>query len=478
MNIDEKGIIDIQLYYPKLYVDQTELEEYDKAGKGKYTIGLGQEKMAFTGDREDINSICMTVLEKVLKRNNISPKDVGRIEVGTETFVDKSKSIKTYLMSLFKDNYDIEGVTTTNACYGGTNALFNALNWLYSDFYSGKYAIVICSDIAVYAKGRARPTGGCGAIALLLGKGACITFDKERSTYMNHVYDFYKPNPSSEYPEVDGIFSLECYFKALQKCYESLLQKDRTSVLESYDYFCFHSPFSKMVEKAFYQLVSFDLINNKEKALRNGKIYVDQNNPLFEYFCKREGTAKIDEKCIAEVKKIVGNAFKQRVEPGLFLGKNLGNIYTGSLYIGLLSLILNPKIDLRGKRVFMFSYGSGCAASIFSLRFSSNYGKLLSTNADTISSLDKRIKTSPPDYEKILIRKEQLFLKPNYKPQDGLDTLFEDTYYIEKIDEKWRRYFRKFSSKDDRKIEFNKLSNKTSLKRIELIRNQLICKTK
>ena len=43
----------------------------------------------------------------------------------------------------------------------------------------------------------------------------------------------------------------------------------------------------------------------------------------------------------------------------------LGNIYTGSLYNGLLSLICDTTIDLAGKKVMLFSYGSGCAASMF-----------------------------------------------------------------------------------------------------------------
>lgn len=57
---------------------------------------------------------------------------IGRLEVGTETIIDKSKSLKTILMMLFKGNHDIEGVSSVNACYGGTNALFNSLNWIES----------------------------------------------------------------------------------------------------------------------------------------------------------------------------------------------------------------------------------------------------------------------------------------------------------------------------------------------------------
>ena len=87
--------------------------------------------MACVNDREDINSISLTCVKNLMKKHNISPKDVGRLEVGTETLLDKSKSVKTVLMSLFApENYDIEGITSINACYGSTNALFNSINWV------------------------------------------------------------------------------------------------------------------------------------------------------------------------------------------------------------------------------------------------------------------------------------------------------------------------------------------------------------
>lgn len=83
-----------------------------------------------------------------------------------------------------------------NACYGATNALINALNWISSSHWDGRYAIVVASDLAVYEKGPARCTGGAGAIAMLIGPNGKITFNKERFSYMDHRYDFYKPNPS------------------------------------------------------------------------------------------------------------------------------------------------------------------------------------------------------------------------------------------------------------------------------------------
>lgn len=54
------------------------------------------------------------------------------------------------------------------------------------------------------------------------------------------------------------------------------------------------------------------------------------------------------------------------------IGSKIGNIYTGSLYAGLCSIISDPKIDLTNKRIMMFSYGSGCASSMFLIRVNRN----------------------------------------------------------------------------------------------------------
>ena len=46
-------------------------------------------------------------------------------------------------------NTDIEGVDSTNACYGGTAALFNCVNWVESSSWDGRYGLVVCADSAV-----------------------------------------------------------------------------------------------------------------------------------------------------------------------------------------------------------------------------------------------------------------------------------------------------------------------------------------
>ena len=52
-------------------------------------------------------------------------------------------------------------------------------------FFSGRYALVVAGDIAVYATGAARPTGGAGAVAMIVGPNAPLAF--ERGTLFNHL---------------------------------------------------------------------------------------------------------------------------------------------------------------------------------------------------------------------------------------------------------------------------------------------------
>ena len=57
--------------------------------------------------------------------------------------------------------------------------------------------------------------------------------------------------------------------------------------------------------------------------------------------------------------------FNQRVIPGCKINQNVGNCYTGSVFASLLSVVNDQGALLDGKRVMMFSYGSGSLASIY-----------------------------------------------------------------------------------------------------------------
>ncbi len=442
------GIIDIQVYFPRYYINQYELEEYDKVPHGKYTVGLGQTNMSFVDDNEDINSMCLTVLDKLIKKNHISLNQISRIEVGTETIIDKSKSVKTHLMDLFKETYnsDIEGVTVLNACYGGVSALLNSFNWLFSKYYDNKYAIVICGDVALYGKGPARPTGGCGTIGILLGKGGSLLLENIRASFMKNAYDFYKPDPSSEYPTVDGHHSLDCYLEALFNCLNNY-NKKKGIINFNQDYFCFHCPYSKLVEKAFYQLKCYEIYYIYTNNITEIYNYLkNMEKDILKEIIEKEGKFwKMTKNTQDRIKKVFYNDFKNLIEPGLFLCKQLGNLYTGSIFGFLLSLLLNlstKKQSIIGSRIFLFSYGSGLASTLLVLDVDNErYKKIIKNNQDIVSHIKERIKISPYLYESILLKKEKLYLRNNYIPQGKTEDLFDGTFYLTKIDNLWRRFY-------------------------------------
>lgn len=437
------GIVAVELYFPAQYVDQAELEEFDGASSGKYTLGLGQQRMGFCSDREDINSLCLTVVHRLLERHNVSPSQIGRLEVGTETIIDKSKSVKTVLMQLFEPEgvTDLEGVDTTNACYGGTAALFNALAWVESSAWNGRYALVVAADIAVYARGSARPTGGAGAIAMLVGPNAPLVVDRGlRSIYMKHAYDFYKPDLSSEYPTVDGKLSIQCYLSALDHCYqkycekaEKLLQKPVS--LEDFDAVLFHSPYCKLVQKSLARLALNDFIRSPEKNL-DGLDNLKLENSYFD----------------RDVEKLFLNASKEtfaaKTKPSLLIASQVGNMYTPSLYGGLVSLLVSKTIqELAGNKIVLFSYGSGLASSMFSITVSrdcnedSQLAKLVGRLQYVKGMLVQREKISPEKFTSMLEIREKNNHSADYEPIGDTAHFFPGTYYLTEVDGLHRRFY-------------------------------------
>jgi len=449
------GIINLEIYVPAQYVDQTELEAFDGVSQGKYTVGLGQSRMGFCSDREDINSLCLTVVEQLMRRNNIAYTDVGRLEVGTETIVDKSKSVKSVLMQLFEEsgNTDVEGVDTTNACYGGTSALFNAVNWIESSSWDGRYALVVAGDIAVYATGSARPTGGAGAVAMLIGPNAPLAFDRGvRSSHMEHAYDFYKPDLSSEYPVVDGKLSIQCYLGALDKCYQKFCEKaeakgikgpDGMFNLACCDAFLFHSPYGKLVQKSFARVMLNDFIRCKDPEQYQG-LEGYRDVVLKESYFDRE----VERAFMAASK----DAFAAKTQPSLLISNQVGNMYTPSVYGGLASLLHNYRdraADLAGHRIILFSYGSGLASSMFSLRVSQDLSPtsplhhLLKSLADLRARLDARTQVPPAEFERAMkLREETHHLAP-YSPVGDVKSMWPGTWYITATDDKHRRTYQR-----------------------------------
>ncbi|XP_032826628.1 hydroxymethylglutaryl-CoA synthase, cytoplasmic-like [Petromyzon marinus] len=470
------GILALEVYLPAQCVDQAELESYDGVPAGKYTVGLGQTRMGFCTDREDINSLCLTVTQRLMERAGLSYGSIGRLEVGTETLVDKSKSVKTVLMQLFEEsgNTDVEGIDTTNACYGGTAALFNAANWVESSAWDGRFALVVAGDIAVYATGSARPTGGAGAVAMLVGPNAPLVIERGlRATHMQHAYDFYKPDMLSEYPVVDGKLSIRCYLNALDRCYHTYRRKaqaqwqkdgvERHFTLADFDHMVFHSPYCKLVQKSVARLALNDFLSEPSSDTEQGPYAgLDAFRTV-----KLEDTY-FDRDVEKAFMKASSETFVQKTQPSLLVSNLNGNMYTPSVYGCLASLLAqNCAQALAGSRVGVFSYGSGLAASMYSLRVSSDatpgssLERLLCSLSDLPARLSARTCVPPQDFASAMkLREETHHLAP-YTPQGAEEGLFPGTWFLVHVDDKHRRRYERRALAQDGPLDLSPVASAT-----------------
>uniref|UniRef100_A0A4X2KMA0 Hydroxymethylglutaryl-CoA synthase n=1 Tax=Vombatus ursinus TaxID=29139 RepID=A0A4X2KMA0_VOMUR len=407
------GILALEVYFPAQYVDQTELEKYDSVEAGKYTVGLGQTQMGFCSVQEDINSLCLTVVQRLMERTKLPWDNVGRLEVGTETIIDKSKAVKTVLMELFQDsgNTDIEGIDTTNACYGGTASLFNAANWVESSSWDGL-----------------------------------------RGTHMENAYDFYKPHLASEYPVVDGKLSILCYLRALDRCYAFYRKKiqnqwkqagiERSFTLDDFQFMIFHTPFCKLVQKSVARLMFNDFLsaNSDVQNSRYKGLEAFRDLKLEDTYFNKEVEKAFQKASL--------DTFNQKTKSSLNLSTLNGNTYTSSLYGCLASLLSQHTAQqLAGTRIGAFSYGSGLAASLFSIQVSqdatpgSPLDKLVSSVSDLPKRLASRKCVSPEEFSEVMLQREKYSHEVNFSPPGDINSLFPGTWYLEQVDGMHRRKY-------------------------------------
>lgn len=353
-------------------------------------------------------------------------------------------------MQLFGSNTNIEGVDTINACYGGTNAVFNAINWVESSAWDGRDAIVVAGDIALYARGAARPTGGAGAVAMLIGPDAPLAFEPgKRGSYMQHAYDFYKPDLTSEYPIVDGHFSIKCYSEAVDACYNAYHKRIESlanghsnghsgtdaskTPIDSFDYMAFHAPTCKLVSKSYARMLYNDYLRDPSAS-----VFVDVPAEIKDLDYEKSLSDKVLEKTFMGLSK---KRFQDRVQPSIEVPTMCGNMYCGSVWGGLVSLIANVEsATLQNKKIGIFSYGSGLASSFFSLKVVGS----TETMAKTLSLKDRlaaRRTVAPEVYDQMCELRKKAHLQKSYEPAGNAGTIAKGVYYLTNVDEMFRRKY-------------------------------------
>jgi len=370
--MDSVGIDGISIWAGKLKLD---LPGTFAPAKGeepaKYTKGLGLEESSLPDTYEDIVTMGANAAHRLMERKGLTPEDVGRIDVATESAFDNSKPVSTYIAGCLEQVYDGDFHHANKgerkfACVAGTQSIDDAYNWIRAGRNRGRSAIVIATDTALYARGDpGEATQGAGAVAMLISEDPdLVELSPEQGFGSADETDFLKPN--QQFPSVDGKRSVQVYPARMREAVEDFESVAGDIHPDDFTYIPFHTPFPGMVRKAAllaYRHTSRDTeIEDELEAAIGRQPRPEQFNgdgeyldAISEYTDQLKDTERYQE------------WYGRVVEPTLSFARNVGNWYTGSVHVAraaALAHALDNDVDMVGKRLGVGSYGSGAQAEI------------------------------------------------------------------------------------------------------------------
>ena len=422
------GIDDIGIYIPQLYLDASDFAKARGLDPGKLERGLGIGQMAIVDTNQDPACLAANACLNVMQKNKLTPDQIGRLYVATESSFDESKAMNSYVIGMLEQVYGEEtfghcgGIECKFACVSGSYALYDNTNWIRAGESEDKYALVVVSDIAKYDLGSSgEVTQGAGAIAMLLNdKPRLLSFDpKVTATSIKNEYDFYRPF-GKETPIVHGQYSnllyliqvknaLTDYKKKVMKT--GLIElKEGETILDHVDYLNMHLPYSNMGKKALAYLVRHEWRSLPrwkkiiEKIGMDEPIPKDPRGTIESVLADAEFMAKDHQftKLFTST-DIYTELYESKLASSLIASKMIGNLYTASLYLGFRSSLefeYQKGVDLKGKRVGFCSYGSGASAMIFSGVIQPEYEQIVK-QMNLEEEIGPRTKLSLDEYEEL-----------------------------------------------------------------------------
>lgn len=332
------------------YLDLVELAKERGVDPNKFTIGIGQDLQAVVPPTQDIVTLGATAAKKLLTPE--LEKNISTVIVATESGIDNSKASAIYIKHLLGLSDFTRTVEMKEACYSATAAI---------QFAKGVVALnpqetvlVIAADIARYGLNTpGEVTQGAGAVAMLISRNPHIlTLEDTTVAYSKDIMDFWRPLYATE-ALVDGKYSTNVYIEFFLQTFTRYQQLTGRE-LADFAALTFHMPFTKMGKKGLEGLLK------------------DRNDE-------------------------VAQRLRTQLTVSQLFSRQVGNLYTGSLYLSLMSLLQNS--DLRaGSRIGLFSYGSGAEGEFYTGILEDGYEHYMNNIQE---ELKHRHQVSVAEYEKL-----------------------------------------------------------------------------
>lgn len=332
------------------YIELTELAEKRGVDPNKYTIGIGQDRQAVVPPTQDIVTLGARAAKKLLTPD--VTRRLSTIIVATESGIDNSKASAIYIKHLLGLDDYIRAVELKEACYSGTAAIQFARGLVALN--PQETVLVIAADIARYGLNTpGEVTQGAGAVAMLISADPhVLAIEPTSVSYSRDLMDFWRPLYATE-AIVDGKYSTGVYVDFFKNTLTRYLQRTGRR-LDDFAGIAFHLPFTKMGKKGLE-----GVLQDRDDA--------------------------------------VANRLRDQMTASQVYCRQVGNLYTGSLYLGLMSLLQNGQVK-PGDRLGLFSYGSGAEGEFYSGIVQPAFAENLS---DVKEDLADRHQVSIDEYEQL-----------------------------------------------------------------------------
>ena len=390
----------------------------------KLEKGLGLLKMTLPDVYQDVVVFGANALTKLIIDNEINLAEIARIYVGTESTIDNSKPISSFLVSLMEQKFgenslsECDVVDFTFACIGGVDALQNCIDFVRLN--PTKKAIVVCTDIAKYdLNSTGEYTQGAGALAMLITSNPKIMdFENHWATSTKGVFDFFKPyrtiskseitrNNNNEpwfdnleteieihksQPIFDGQYSNQCYMDRTRNAYFSFkkLKNFSENLHNSWTSIIMHLPYAFQGRRMLSEIYALDA---NPKIISDKETSVDYQNKL-----KEVSKSEAYQKFVAD-----------KLQPAEIASSLIGNLYTGSIFMGLLSTLshfYHTKKEISGQKIGFLAYGSGSKSKVFEATIQENWKSAIA-KVKLFETLKESVEIDFETYEK-LHKKEQI----------------------------------------------------------------------
>lgn len=417
------GIDALSFDVAKLHLPIKTLAEARNIEPEKLEKGLGLIKMTLTDAHQDAVVLAANALTKLIEDNTINLAQIARIYVGTESAIDNAKPIGSFLIDLMEQKFgentlaECDVVDFTFACIGGVDAMQNCLDFIRLN--PDKKAIVVTTDIAKYdLNSTGEYTQGAGAMAMLITSNPrIIAFENNWATNTKGVFDFFKPHRTiskealtgntnndvwfdnleaeieihKDQPVFDGQYSNQCYMDRTRNAYFSLKKLKKTSgtLYQKWNSIIMHLPYSFQGRRMLAEIYALDAENSIISGNENPSEY---QNILKETSKTPEYKAFVEEKLM----------------PAELASSLIGNLYTGSIFMGFLSTLAhfyNSNKEIAGNTFGFLAYGSGSKSKVFEGIIQDQWKEAL-TKVNLFETLDQSFEIDFKTYEK-LHKKEQ-----------------------------------------------------------------------